>query len=69
MPPKQSSIQIWYLFRILAPILGVVIFGENALKYWELFLILQEILDLIMTPRPTESLLTYMSHPIKKYLI
>ncbi len=68
MSPKQSSIQMWTLFRMLAPIIGGNVYGEQALTYWELFIVLQEIVDLIMAPSLTESLLNYMSQLIENFL-
>ena len=68
MAPKQSSVQMWTLFRILAPIVGGNIHGEDALNFWKHFITLQEIVDLIMAPRLTESLLNHMSHLIESFL-
>ena len=68
MTPKQSSIQMGTLFRILPLIIGGKLYGEEALRYWELFMTLQEIVDLIMAPTLTESLLNHMSQIIETFL-
>ena len=68
MSPKQSSIQMSTLFRMLAPIIGGNVYGEHALTYWKLFIALIKIVYLIMVPSLTESLLNCMSQLIENIL-
>jgi hypothetical protein len=67
-PNKQASIKMSTLFRMLAPIIGGNVYGEQALTYWELFIALQKIFYLIMVPSLTESLLNCMSQLIENIL-
>ncbi len=55
--PKFSASQMWTLFRFLPLMLSNVI--DEAKDYWELFLKLQEIVDILTAPRLDEAALRY----------
>lgn len=59
--PAQSSAQMWFLFRSIPAMIGDIVSGDEALNYWEVLILLQEIVDLIFASCLTESLLVHMS--------
>lgn len=65
--PKFNASQMWALFRYLPLMLSSSIFAYK--KYWKLFLMLQEIVDIAVAPRLTESILSQFDILYEEFLI
>lgn len=68
MSPKQTAAQQYALFRYLPLILSDEVENEQSFPYWDLFLNLQEVVDIIFSLKHTDSLLTYLSELIQQFL-
>lgn len=68
LSPKQSAAQQFALFRYLPLMLSDLIDDDESLRFWELFLQLQEIVDLVFSLKHTDSLLNYLAELIQKFL-
>lgn len=70
MSPKQSAAQQWALFRYLPVMLGDCIADtEEAMEYWDLLLLLQEVVDLIFAFRLNDSLLAHLTALVENFLV
>lgn len=67
MTPSQSAAQMWALFRYFPIIIGEWII-EEAYHYWNLFLILQEIVDIVFAMKLTDTLLVQLSNLVEQFL-
>jgi hypothetical protein len=61
MSPKQTAAKQWALFRYMPFLISELIAGDEAIKYRELFLVLEEIVDILMGCGFTDTLLVYLS--------
>lgn len=63
--PKFHASQMWALFRYMPLMLSTIQIKE---KYWDLFLLLQEIVDITMAPRLDEVTLNYFEITYEEFL-
>lgn len=63
----MSAAQQWALFRYLPLIIGDFVSDDSAM-YWELFILAQEIVDILMAHKFTDTLLNYLSNNIERFL-
>jgi len=67
MRPGQSATQMWALFRFL-PIMIADWIVPDAQEIWNLFLILQEIVDIVFAIKLTNSLVSHLKMLVKEFL-
>lgn len=66
LSPKYSAAQTWTLFRYIPVMIGHKATGK---KYWKMFMMLQEVVDIVFAPRLTETILVEYSILYSEFLI